>query len=217
MYRQPSAQVYGITLHRNTCMTFMTFPFEQNAIQRTRRHTWKYMHLGRLADPVHISGKVLLVLSNHTCNWACLQQDAVGRTQFSDILPYLQPLPHIHIIPLHPYTLPHSHPPTLTSSHTHILPPLHPPTLTSSQSRGLQLNVIPLALRWYSSSGGSTRITSNFDPREERSKVLRSHLRYIGCVAPLAIDSSYSEKHRVKQCSNVNKLIVRKNMYHNCQ
>ena len=32
MYRQPSAQVYGITLHRTTCMTFMTFPFERNAI-----------------------------------------------------------------------------------------------------------------------------------------------------------------------------------------
>ena len=86
---------------------------------------------------------------------------------------------------------PHSH---------HPSPPPHPPTLTSSQSRGLQLNVIPLALRWYSSSGGSTRITSNFDPREERSKVLRSHLRYIGCVAPLAIDSSYSEKHSPPQC-----------------
>ena len=62
---------------------------------------------------------------------------------------------------------PHSHSPTLPHS--------HPPTLTPSQSRGPQLNVIPLALRWYSSSGGSTRITSNFDPREDPKVTVEVH------------------------------------------
>jgi len=102
-----------------------------------------------------------------------------------------------HTLPLTCIPPPPAHPPTSPlPPHTRHLHPL-PHTLTSSHSNGVQLNVIPLAFRWYSSSGGSIRITSNFVPREDRSKVFRSHLRYMGCVAPLAICSSCRERRRM--------------------
>ena len=66
--------------------------------------------------------------------------------------------------------------------------------MMSSQSHGVHVNVIPLALRWYSSRGGVMWMTSNFVPRERRSKGLISHLRYIGWVALDLICASWGKK-----------------------
>ena len=102
----------------------------------------------------------------------------------------------------------HTH--ILPPSHTHILPPLHPPTLTSSQSRGPQLNVIPLALRWYSSSGGSTRIISNFDPREDPKVTVEVHRLRSSSLNRLVLQREI--RRSLLQCKQKSKykLVVRK-------
>ena len=58
---------------------------------------------------------------------------------------------------------------------------------TSSQSHGDQPKVTPLARLWYSSRGGSSKITSNLAPSWVKSNVLRSVWRYMGWVAPCLI------------------------------
>ena len=54
--------------------------------------------------------------------------------------------------------------------------------LTMSQLQ--YLSYVTPRVRWYSSNGGSMRITSNLDSRSRRSNVSRSHFRYLQTPPP---------------------------------
>ena len=166
MYRQPSAQVYGITLHRTTCMTFMTFPFERNAIYNVHDITpgstctseglqIPYILVVKFfwfSATIHVTGPVYNKMQSGERNFLTFFHIYnLSLTFTSSLSTPTSSHTHIFSIPTssHTHILPSPHPPTLTSSHTHILPSPHPPTLTSSHPHTLPHSHLP-------SRGGSS-------------------------------------------------------------
>ena len=191
MYRQPSAQVYGITLHRNTCMTFMTFPFEQNVIYNVHDVTpgstctseglqIPYILVVKFfwfSATIHVTGPVYNKIQSGERNFLTFFHIYNLSLTFTSSLS--TPTPS------HTHTLPHLHPPTLTSSHPYTLPRSHPPSREGSSwtwSHWPYAGTPP--------AEGPPESYQTLTP----GRILRSQLRCIGCVAPLWIDSSYREK-----------------------